>query len=361
MTQTAADIIENARRARTFNECAGEAPIPDELLVRASIAYGFMERQGWIAPPKDNLDLPHAICQIAVSFADQPASTTERAKLIATSLDTGKAPEADAPAPVDPRQMSLTGVVPLDPRVASIIAFLKAEAGRFDRAADDFDGVLRNDDAADRCRVRAAVSRTLAAQIERGDDLLEGTAAPAAVTEPRQWQRGDLVLVDGDKEGCIASVRGNVAQVSLWDRAPAVVNVSRLSPLEPPRATATEPEEDPEVGALIEAHQREQAARPEPEPDIKASVLAIPESIGTQARETIQAAAERFKAGEDDAAWKVGFLNGQITLHPDGNQQDRDTVRMSGEQFAGLLGQCHQNGAMMAISAVGKLVAGDES
>lgn len=61
-----------------------------------------------------------------------------------------------------------------------------------------------------------------------------------------------------------------------------------------------------------------------------------------------------------EAHWAVGYLQGQITLHPDGNPGDRDTVRMSGEQFAGLLGQCHQNGAMMAIQAVGKMVAGDE-
>lgn len=46
------------------------------------------------------------------------------------------------------------------------------------------------------------------------------------------WQRGDLVLVDGDKEGCVLSVNGNVAQVSMWAASAAVVNLARLSPLE---------------------------------------------------------------------------------------------------------------------------------
>lgn len=258
MTQKA-DIIENARRAKTFIACAGEGPIPDQLLVRASIAYGFMVRQGWIAPIEhEGLDMEHAIAQIALSFADEVPSTPHRAVLFSTNLDSDEQP--GLPVLPDPRQMALTGVVPLDPRVASIIAHHRAEADRFDRAADEFDGVNRNADAADRCRVRAAVSRTLAAQIERGDDLLEVrtiTASKDAVfgfmeVTGRSWQRGDLVLVDGDKEGSVRSVNGNVAQVALWDRAPAVVNVSRLSPLEAPKAAhagTTEPEEDPEVGA----------------------------------------------------------------------------------------------------------------
>lgn len=55
-------------------------------------------------------------------------------------------------------------------RVASIVAHHDAEARRFDCAADEFDG-LGNADAADRCRTKAGHTRTLAAQIARGDDL----------------------------------------------------------------------------------------------------------------------------------------------------------------------------------------------
>jgi hypothetical protein len=52
---------------------------------------------------------------------------------------------------------------------ASIVAFLAAEAVRFDRAADDFDAMDKADPA-DRCRCKAGHSRTLAAQIARCDD-----------------------------------------------------------------------------------------------------------------------------------------------------------------------------------------------
>lgn len=56
---------------------------------------------------------------------------------------------------------------------ASIVAFLTAEAKRFDRAADDFDEMDKAD-SADRCRTKAGHTRTLAAQIERGDDRKGG-------------------------------------------------------------------------------------------------------------------------------------------------------------------------------------------
>jgi len=52
-------------------------------------------------------------------------------------------------------------------------------------------------------------------------------------SEVTAWKRGDLVLVDGTREGAVVSVNGNMAQVSLWDAQAAAVNVSRLSPLEP--------------------------------------------------------------------------------------------------------------------------------
>ena len=56
---------------------------------------------------------------------------------------------------------------------ASIVAFLAAEAQRFDRAADEFDAMDKAD-SADRCRTKAGHARTLAAQIERGNDRQGG-------------------------------------------------------------------------------------------------------------------------------------------------------------------------------------------
>ena len=58
-------------------------------------------------------------------------------------------------------------------RGESVAAFIESEARRFDAAADDFDEKLRNADAADRCRCKAGHSRTLAAQVARGDDERE--------------------------------------------------------------------------------------------------------------------------------------------------------------------------------------------
>lgn len=52
----------------------------------------------------------------------------------------------------------------------SIVAFIRAEAGRFDAAAARFDDIGQNADAASRCRVKAGHSRSLAAQIERHAD-----------------------------------------------------------------------------------------------------------------------------------------------------------------------------------------------
>ena len=54
-------------------------------------------------------------------------------------------------------------------RGASVSNFIGAEAGRFELAAYDFNKCGRPD-AADRCSIKAAHSRTLAAQVARGDD-----------------------------------------------------------------------------------------------------------------------------------------------------------------------------------------------
>ena len=57
---------------------------------------------------------------------------------------------------------------------ASIVAFLTAEAVRFDKAAREFDEQDMFSPAADRCRTKAGHTRSLASQIERGDDRQGG-------------------------------------------------------------------------------------------------------------------------------------------------------------------------------------------
>jgi len=56
---------------------------------------------------------------------------------------------------------------------ASIVAFLTAEGQRFDRVAVLMTSQMHWD-AADRCRTKAGHTRTLAAQVARGDDRLGG-------------------------------------------------------------------------------------------------------------------------------------------------------------------------------------------
>lgn len=57
-------------------------------------------------------------------------------------------------------------------RGATVAAFIGDEAGRFELAAYDFNKCGRPD-AADRCSIKAGHSRTLAAQVARGDDERE--------------------------------------------------------------------------------------------------------------------------------------------------------------------------------------------
>ena len=79
---------------------------------------------------------------------------------------------ADPRQPEDPDSIYVRACVAENAR-ASIVAFLAAEAKRFDLAAYDFDKMDKAD-SADRCRTKAGHTRTLAAQIARSDDCLGG-------------------------------------------------------------------------------------------------------------------------------------------------------------------------------------------
>lgn len=93
------DIIEMARAAKSFCAAAAEDDTPppsDELFVRAAVAFSMLMRMGdtfpvmpemaVIVPDLDAMNRDHAICTIALSFADHPPSTKGRADLFATVL-----------------------------------------------------------------------------------------------------------------------------------------------------------------------------------------------------------------------------------------------------------------------------------
>lgn len=91
-------IIDHAREAKMFISESGEAPLPDELLVRASVAFNQMHRRGMITHVRsddphckphvfDAFDRAHAIALIAHNFDDHPPNTPERKVLFGTKLD----------------------------------------------------------------------------------------------------------------------------------------------------------------------------------------------------------------------------------------------------------------------------------
>ncbi len=83
-------LREVARAARVFEEASNGPdvpPIPDAMLLRASVAYLQLKRRGMIAPTTDQMDEQHAIALIAANFSDDPPSTPHRAALFAMKLD----------------------------------------------------------------------------------------------------------------------------------------------------------------------------------------------------------------------------------------------------------------------------------
>ena len=93
------DIIDMARAAKSFYAAASEddrPPPSDEMFVRAAVAFSMLMRMGdtfpvmpemaVIVPDLDAMNRDHAICNIALSFADHPPSTKGRADLFATVL-----------------------------------------------------------------------------------------------------------------------------------------------------------------------------------------------------------------------------------------------------------------------------------
>lgn len=85
---------------------------------------------------------------------------------------------------------------------------------------------------------------------------------------------------------------------------------------------------------------------------LRAYLHHLPDAIGAQCAEALRTAQERFKTGpEDRVEWKFGGVDGWIQLHTDGDPSDRDTVRMSGEEFRNVIALAHANGARIALHA----------
>lgn len=119
-------------------------------------------------------------------------------------------------------------------------------------------------DISARLRERADFTHPNPVQLDAANLMQEAaTMLDIRSTPEEPWKRGDLVLVDGDKEGCVLSVNGNVAQVSMWAASAATVNLTRLSPLEVTGVEAEREltERDDRNGAEIETPWRKWAAK----------------------------------------------------------------------------------------------------
>lgn len=89
-------LFQYATEAKQFMQEAGDGVVSDELIMRAVVAYGMLERRGMLA--KERIDdgmvceevvtRAHAIALIAHGFYDHPPSTPERAALFAHKIET---------------------------------------------------------------------------------------------------------------------------------------------------------------------------------------------------------------------------------------------------------------------------------
>ncbi len=84
-------LAQYAREAKQFMIHAGEQVIRDELIMRAVVAYGMLERRGLLHRSEGSfdqvMDRALAICFIAHNFDDNPPSTEHRAALFAHIIE----------------------------------------------------------------------------------------------------------------------------------------------------------------------------------------------------------------------------------------------------------------------------------
>lgn len=91
MTDIDEKLARYALEAKQAMYEVGEGLIPDELIMRATVAYGMLERRGWIKlcddPHDAAVERACAICFIAHNFEDHPPSTPQRAALFAHVIE----------------------------------------------------------------------------------------------------------------------------------------------------------------------------------------------------------------------------------------------------------------------------------
>ncbi len=97
-------LFQYAAEAKQFMQEAGEGLVRDELIMRAAVAYGMLERRGMLASDGLSGDArasprladdddrrwsrAHAIALIAHNFEDHPPSTPDRAMLFGHVIET---------------------------------------------------------------------------------------------------------------------------------------------------------------------------------------------------------------------------------------------------------------------------------
>ena len=88
-------IIDYARDAKSFIRESGEDALPDELLMRASVAFNMLLSRGMITAirtdhckphPFDGFDRAFSIALVAHNFDDHPPNTPEREVLFGAKL-----------------------------------------------------------------------------------------------------------------------------------------------------------------------------------------------------------------------------------------------------------------------------------
>lgn len=90
-------ILDLARAAKACNAQSGEEMLPDAFLIRASVAFGMLERSGFIVSERvavpgipahevDDFDRAYAIVTIALNFTDTPPNTPHREALFGVAL-----------------------------------------------------------------------------------------------------------------------------------------------------------------------------------------------------------------------------------------------------------------------------------
>lgn len=87
----------------------------------------------------------------------------------------------------------------------------------------------------------------------------------------------------------------------------------------------------------------------------KPSTVPIFEMLDQQFAKECEAALTRYRSGDDEVAIEFGELKFRLFDRKD--NADRETVRMSMEEFLNAIRMCHINGAVLATSTMAQVAA----